>query len=338
MKQLTVTGANCLEWREVPEPTLQGPQSAIVRPVAVSVCDFDRAVVAGRYPALPYPIAIGHEIVAEVIETGTEVHNLRAGMQVILPLHISCGACPPCGSGHTNSCQSRPPLSNYGLGARGGDWGGGMSDLLHVPFADAMAVPVPDGLSALDCVAIGCNMVDLYRTIAPHLVANPDPDILIVGGHAHNMALYGVVIARALGVNRVDFLDDDSDRLAAAAALGANPVMLAERPHAKLYPVVADCSGMPARLARALLHTGPDGVCTPVWPYTGSFDLPAGAMFLRNATLVTGQPHALALIEPVLELMQRTAFGSTSIPHEILPWDAAETEFGEGSIKRIFVR
>ena len=49
-----------------------------------------------------------------------------------------------------------------------GDWGGGMSDFLCVPYADAMAVPVPAGLTATDCAAIGCNLVDLHRSIAPY--------------------------------------------------------------------------------------------------------------------------------------------------------------------------
>src|SRR5688572_839887 len=167
MQQLTLTGPLALEWQEVAEPVLQSVHGAIVRPIAVGVCDFDRGLVSGRYSALPYPIAVGHEIVAEVVEVGSEVQSVAPGMRVALPLHINCGTCASCSRGRTNSCTSRPPLSNYGLGARGGDWGGGMSDLLAIPYADAMAVPVPDVLDPAGCAAIGCNLVDLYRTIAP---------------------------------------------------------------------------------------------------------------------------------------------------------------------------
>ena len=338
MRQLTLTGERTLEWLEVPRPTLFGDTGAIVRPVAVAVCDFDRAVVAGRYPALPYPIAIGHEIVAEVVEIGSEVRDIEVGMRVALPLHISCGACPNCAARRTNSCSSRPPFSNYGLGLRAGDWGGGMSDFLSVPYADAMAVPVPQGLTAIDCAAIGCNLVDLHRTIAPHLATFPDPNVLIVGGAAHNMALYGIVMAQALGVQRISFLDDDPQRMAAAEALGARVVSLSEPAPRSGYNIVIDCSGEPERLAKALSCVGPDGVCTPVWPYAGSAVLPVGAMFLRNATLVTGQPHARANMDPVLQLMREGKISSTSIPVEILPWEDAPEKFGAGEIKRIFVR
>lgn len=336
MRQLTLIDKNKVDWREVPEPRLTSPSAAIVRPVAVAVCDFDRGLVSGRYTALPYPIALGHEIVAEVVEVGSEVRTLDPGMQVVLPLHISCGHCSKCAAGLTNSCTSRPPLSNYGLGARGGDWGGGMSDLLAVPYADAMAVPVPPGLDKAACAAVGCNLVDLYRTVAPYLGRHDDPAILIMGGHAHNMGLYGIAVARGLGASSIAFMDDDGTRLDAAETLGARPVQLGDK--SRLYPIVVDCSGDPDRLALALSLVGPDGVCTPVWPHVGWTNLPVGAMFLRNATLVTGQPHARAQMDPVLDLMRRGALDSTSIPVEILAWEEAPEKFGRGETKRIFVR
>ena len=213
-----------------------------------------------------------------------------------------------------------------------------MSDLLSVPYADAMALPVPTGLSAEECAATGCNLVDLHRTIAPYLTEFPDPSVLIVGGHAHNMALYGVVIAKALGIDRVDFLDDAPHRLAAAEALGARPVLLADTNLTDLYQIVVDCSGDVDRLAIALGGLGPDGVCTPVWPHIGSVTIPVGSMFMRNGRLVTGQPHARAHMDPVLALMAQGKFSSLSIPTEILPWESASESFGFSEVKRIFVR
>lgn len=338
MRQLTLVGKEALEWRDAPEPKLASPLGAIVRPVAVGVCDFDRALVTGRYPALPLPIVIGHEIVADVVEIGEQVETIAVGMRVVLPLHINCGTCPNCQSRRTNSCASRPTFSNYGCGALAGDWGGGMSDLLSVPFADGMALPVPARLSAADCASVGCNLVDLHRTIAPYIPEFPDPRLLIVGGSAHNMALYGIAMAKALGVSRIDFLDDAPDRLAAAEALGARPVLLSSVNAADRYDIVADCSGDPGRLALALGALGPDGVCTPVWPSIGDTSIPIGAMFIRNGRLITGQPHARANMDPVLTLMAAGKLSSLSIPHEILPWDSAAETFGRGNIKRIFVR
>ena len=81
-----------------------------------------------------------------------------------------------------------------------------------------------------------------------------------------------------------------------------------------------------------------DGVCTSVLPYEGPMALPVNAMFQRNATFVTGQPHAAHLLEPVLELVRLGKFDSLSIPVDVLPWNEAESKFGFGAAKRIFVR
>jgi hypothetical protein len=61
-------------------------------------------------------------------------------------------------------------------------------------------------------------------------------------------------------------------------------------------------------------------------------------MFLRNATLVAGQPHARALMGPVLDLMRQSGLSSTSIPVQMLPWEESPEKFGRGETKRIFVR
>lgn len=213
-----------------------------------------------------------------------------------------------------------------------------MSDLLRVPYAEAMAVPLPTNLSPIDCAAVGCNLVDIYRTIAPHLGEFPNARVLILSGLAPNMALYAVVLAKALGASSIDFVDSDPQRIVQAEALGARPLSTGSGGPAGVYPIIVDCSGNEKRLRDGLMALAPDGVCTSVWPMVGSFKLPVGAMFLRNGHYITGQPHALALIEPILALMQKTGISTRSIPIDVLPWEDASKAFGYGKIKRVFVR
>ena len=47
MRQLTFLAPGTLEWRDVPEPTLQGPGEAIVAPLAIATCDLDAAMLRG---------------------------------------------------------------------------------------------------------------------------------------------------------------------------------------------------------------------------------------------------------------------------------------------------
>ena len=54
--------------------------------------------------------------------------------------------CSACRRGVTGSCASLPLMAMYGMAPLAGlDGGGFMSDLVLVPFADAMLLPVPDG-------------------------------------------------------------------------------------------------------------------------------------------------------------------------------------------------
>ena len=70
MRQLEITGAHSVEWREAADPVLQGDGEALVRPLAVALCDLDAAFLVGSVP-VGEPFALGHECVGEVVDAGT---------------------------------------------------------------------------------------------------------------------------------------------------------------------------------------------------------------------------------------------------------------------------
>ncbi len=73
------------------------------------------------------------------------------GDRVVVPFQISCGTCRECRRGVTGSCGSMPLMAMYGMAPIAGlDGGGFMSDLVLVPYADAMLIPVPDTVEP-DC-------------------------------------------------------------------------------------------------------------------------------------------------------------------------------------------
>ena len=161
MQQLTFIQPNhLLEWQEVPEPNLEGPGEALVRPIAVASCDLDAAVVHGHTPWQAGPFAFGHEFVAEVVEIGSNVQNVKVGQLVVVPFQISCGVCQRCQRGLTGSCSTVKAGAMYGLAPLGGEWGGALSDLVRVPFAHAMLMPVPDGIAPATLASASDNMSD----------------------------------------------------------------------------------------------------------------------------------------------------------------------------------
>jgi alcohol dehydrogenase len=218
MRSLVLEETRQLAWQEVPEPRREHEREAIVRPLAVAACDLDQPMIMGRTP-FPYPIHLGHECVAEIVE-GPD--SFAPGDRVVIPFQISCGTCERCRRGLTGNCERVPPLSMYGFGALGGDWGGMLSDLALVPYAEGMLVPLPKAVEHSLVASAADNMADGWRTVAPALADFPGADVLVVsGGAMRSIPLYAVDAALALGAGSVTCVDTDPVRLGVAQALGA---------------------------------------------------------------------------------------------------------------------
>lgn len=337
MRQLTVTADRRVEWTEAPEPRLTSPGSAIVRPIAAATCDFDHLVVGGR-AHMPLPLAIGHEFVAEVVETGPDVTLFAPGDRVVVPFQVNCGDCGACRRGETSSCERLPFLSCYGLGEGAGGWGGAVSDLVGVPYADAMLVRLPEGVSPAEAAACSCNVTDAYRCVGPQLRDRPGAPVLIVGGAFGNIGLYAVAIAVALGAERVDLVDPDPERAATAARLGAN-LLAPEEVRPAAYPITVDASMDPALLSLALRATAPSGECTVSTMYSGGpTAVPLFEMFQNCVTLRTGQPHIRAHLEAVLDLVATGVLNLAPITSAVVDWEEAPAAFACGHGKTVCVR
>jgi threonine dehydrogenase-like Zn-dependent dehydrogenase len=264
VQRLMLEGRARVFWEEVEGPASPPPGAALVQPMAVATCDLDVGVLRGRFP-LPGPYPFGHEGVVEVVEIGEDVTSVLPGDRAVVPFQISCGTCGPCRRGRTGNCSSHPRLSTYGLGGMGGlEWGGFLADVIAVPHADAMLVKIPPGMDPLAIASASDNIPDGWRTVGPQLTADPGTEVLVFGGDAgpNSIGLYATGLAVWLGSERVVYLDQDPDRLAIAAVLGAEVMEGAPPKKAGSFPITVDASGAPAGLRCALNSTAFDGTCT----------------------------------------------------------------------------
>lgn len=268
MSCLVYTGPGSLEWHERPAPHLSSGRAAPVRPVAVATCDLDALIIQGAAPFAP-AFPIGHECVAEVIDLGDQVTSVTVGQRVCVPFQISCGTCPSCRQGRSRNCLEVAPMSTYGFGPAVQTWGGFLSDLVCVPYADHMLVPIPAGLGPSSVASASDNISDAWRAVAPALADKPGHSVLVVGGAgAGSIGLYAAGLAVALGSRSVLYVDTDPKRRDTAAALGAQTrADIPER--LGPYEITVDASGDPDGLALALRSTAPDGVCTSTAIYFG---------------------------------------------------------------------
>jgi threonine dehydrogenase-like Zn-dependent dehydrogenase len=368
MASLTFVRRGRLEWREVPCPVLHGPGEALVRPLVASRCDGDglflfhdysRALRIGAAlhvidgavrdfgdPPFAGPFAYGHECVGEVVDAGEDVRTVRIGQRVVVPWAISCGACRTCGRHRPSQCERRPAaLAAYGVAGRAGGFGGMVSDLVRVPYADAMLVPVPQGVPLAQLASASDNLPDAWRTVAPHLRDEPGAPVLVVGGAAGAIGLYAAGIAVALGASRVDYVDADPARLGIAASMGANPIPLAPAwgrwfrrgwpPLASRYPITVDASSREDGLAYAIRALAPGGVCTGVGYYfrTGT-PLPLWQMYLTGARLHVGVSQPRADLPGVLDLVASGRFDPTPVTTRLAGWgEAAEAFLDRDAVK-----
>jgi alcohol dehydrogenase len=336
MRQLEFVEKGRLEWREAADPKLEGDGEAIVRPVALATCDIDVAFVRGLAP-VANPFSFGHECVAEVADVGDGVRAVRPGDLVSVPFQISCGECDACGQGRTGNCESVPRLSMYGLPVGPQSYGGFASDAVKVPYADAMLVPIPDGVDPVAVASLSDNIPDAWRTVAPPLREHPGAPVLIAMG-AGSIALYAIAIARALGAERVDVVGGRERDRELATKLGAN-VLDEEFPdRAGFYPITVDASADPAGIACALRSTDADGICTSIGIYFQPIPLPLLDMFTQGITFTTGRPHVRGLMPEVLKLVRDGRFDPDPMTVEKVDWDDAAEALSDLRAKTVVSR
>jgi threonine dehydrogenase-like Zn-dependent dehydrogenase len=255
VRELHYQRAGRLAWAERAEPELVEPTDALVRPFVAGRCDGDTvplhrpvsramqlgiavraidpvvACICGRVP-FRGPFAIGHECVAQVVALGSEVHGLAVGQTVVVPWAVSCGRCDRCRAGLTSKCTTTTTveLAAFGFGPACGPWGGMVSDVLRVPSAEHMLVPVPDGVPPERIAAASDNLADAWRSVALPLAERQGGRVLVLGGGAKSIGLYAAGLAAEHGAQVVDYVDRDRARKAIAVELGARTPAALEGP------------------------------------------------------------------------------------------------------------
>ncbi|MGA3253098.1 MAG: alcohol dehydrogenase catalytic domain-containing protein [Mycobacterium sp.] len=341
MRQLTFEEVGRYAWRDVPDPRITAPEQALVKPLMVACCDLDVGVSQGWLP-VPPGHAVGHEGLAEVVAVGDDVRGVQVGDRVVVPFQISCGSCRECRRGVTGSCGSLPLMATYGMAPISGlDGGGFMSDLVLVPYADAMLISVPDAVDAISIASLSDNIPDGWRAVGPfeEELARLDPvdrRVLVVG--RLSIGLYSAAFAAALGAH-VDYVDTDAQRLAAAEKLGAT-VHDRVKPDKSWdrYPVTVHTSADVSLLAATLRSTWPDGVCTDTGIYyQPTVEVPLLSMYTRGVRLVTGRVNARVVIPQVLDLLADGLDLSPAVDR-VVPWEDAPSVWPTMTGKTVFTR
>lgn len=340
MQQLTCVEAGKLEWREVPEPRIEGDVEALIRPLAVARCDLDRLLVAGRFP-IRTGFALGHECVGVITALGDGVRGLSLGQRVVPSFQVSCGTCRRCRVGHTGLCERMPVLSDYGMQPLSGvEYGGMLSDVVRVPYAESMLRPISPARDPAGLASVSDNVLDGYRAVAPHLQAAPGGPVLVVSHGAPSISLFAAQAALALGASAVHFASADAELRAIAERLGAETITtdFSGRPR-RAFPIVVDAGVSPVGLSWGLRATEPEGTWQSVGLYQGrSVPMPMGRLYTLGIRCFVGRCHSAALLPEVVDLVEAGRLAPEAVTTRVVDWDDAAQAWSEPAIKLVVRR
>lgn len=137
---------------------------AILKIVTTNICGSDQHIYHGRFAA-PVGMQLGHEMTGEVIEVGRDVQFIHVGDLCSVPFNVSCGRCRNCKERHTDVCMNVNPEVDCGAyGFNLGDWQGGQSEYLMVPYADWNLLKFPDKDQAMSKIRDLTLLSDILPT------------------------------------------------------------------------------------------------------------------------------------------------------------------------------
>lgn len=289
------------------------PRWVRLRFLYCGLCGSDLSQFEGR-PGASYPVSVGHEFVAEVVEVGDEVETLSPGDLVTSDLNYRCRCCEQCTAGRSHLCRlgqegyfTNRAFSDYG------DIEESYLVALNTPTHPRLALSEP-----LSCVLHAKEWASLTQ----------NDRILVIGAGG-----IGLCMAFALCEQRPAFEFEITDLIEDRLARIEKAIQPAGRSIADPegeYDAVFDLSGAEDGLQVACEHVRPGGrIC--------SMSHPSGEMispFLLSAILrldvtftasyLNGEPVRL---QEAARLLEREWDPSWDQTLEILPLDRLQKAY-----------
>ncbi|MFF4759261.1 zinc-binding dehydrogenase [Streptomyces sp. NPDC001292] len=217
---------------EVEELELGAPREGevLVRIAAASLCHSDLSVVNGDR-VRPLPMALGHEAVGVVQETGPGVSRVRRGDHVALVFVPSCGFCADCAAGRPALCAQAaaangsgallhgPSLLTDASGARVHHQLGVSAFSEHAVLAQESVVPIPEDIPFTVASMFGCAVLTGAGAVINTAALRPGQSTVVYG--LGGVGLSAVLGARAAGAYPVIAVDPVPAKRELALRLGA---------------------------------------------------------------------------------------------------------------------
>jgi len=218
MKALQVIGPGVTEYVDVPIPVPDDDQ-VLMKIIRNGVCGTDLELVDGssffiQNGSTHYPIRIGHEYSAIIVDKGKDVKGWNIGDQVVADGSIYCGTCPECLSGNRDSCHNLRAVGTLRA------WPGSYAEYMTLPAENLFLVPPGishDNAALMEPAAIGMAGLDKLNIV-------PGKSIVLVTG-VGAIGLSCVALSKWLGAKQVIVSGRTPYKLDIAKKLGADVII-----------------------------------------------------------------------------------------------------------------
>ena len=218
MKALTFAGKRLIRFETVADPVIESSGDVTVKVQAAGICGSDLHVYHEREKGIDPGTPMGHELVGEVVETGSAVTLFMKGDRVACPFTTNCGDCFYCRKGLTSRCDKGQLLGwvekDVGLP-------GAQAEYVRIPLADTTLVALPEDIVSEEGLLLG-DILPTGYFCAEMAEIKPGGVYAIVGcGPVGMMTIIG---ATAQGAERIYIIDALPERLSLGEKLGAIPI------------------------------------------------------------------------------------------------------------------
>ena len=225
MKAIQISEPYVMNVIDIAEPVL-GDDEVLLKMKYVGFCGSDLNTYRGLNPMVKMPVIPGHEIGAEIAQTGANVpEGLKPGMTVTVNPYTNCGKCASCRNGRVNACQHNETLGVQRWGA--------MCEYISLPWEKV----IPAGLlTPRTCALIEPMSVGFHAVSRAQVT---DIDVVLVIGCG--MVGMGAVVRSVQRGATVVAADIDDEKLSLARQMGASYTIntMTEDVHARLLEMTS---------------------------------------------------------------------------------------------------
>ena len=284
MKGIYFNGQDAVYREDLPMP-VRGEKESLVKILLCAVCNTDKEVRKGYRP--DFRGVMGHEFVGEVIESSDKS---LVGKRVVGELNATCGECVYCKTGRPSHCNERRVL---GMKNKDGAFAEYMTidtNLLHV---------VPEELPTE--IAIFTEPLAAAFEILTQIHVSPDKNAAVLGDG--RLALFVAQVLAQTGID-LTVIGKHEEKL----ELFKSFAKVTTEGELEGYEYVAECTGSPSGLQKALDLVRKKGTIILKSTYAGTVDVNMSMVAVNEISIVGSR---CGPFEPALKILKE---GKISLP------------------------